>query len=104
MHTNTLSDLIEIHTEGVSMADFLLDNAVQLWRTSCRTSRRVNQAPRKAYKPRRKLESVPSSSTASTTSISTDGDVSSEGSSDESDGTIALDEWDKWFVDENNDD
>ena len=31
MHTNTLSDLIEIHTEGASMADFLPDDAVQLW-------------------------------------------------------------------------
>ena len=97
--TNALSDLIKIHTEGASMADFLPDDAIQLWWTSCRTSRRINQAPRKAYKPRKKLESVPSSSTASTTS----GDVSSEGSSessDECDGTIALDEWDKWFLDD----
>ena len=109
MHTDTLSDLIEIHTEGASLADFLSDDAIQQWWISCSTSRRVNQAPRKAYRartPRRKLssaevESVPSSSTTSTTSISTDADVSSEGSSDESDGTkqtIALAEWDNWFV------
>ena len=49
------------------------------------------------------VESVPSSSTTSTASISTDADVSSEGSSDESDGTthtIALADWDSWFVEE----
>ena len=89
MHTDTLSDLIEIHTEGTSLADFLPDDAIQLWWTGSTTSRRVNQAPREAYRARRKLgsvESVPSSSTTSTTtSISTDADVSSEGSSDESD-------------------
>ena len=110
MHTDTLSDLIEIHTEGASLADFLSDDAIQIWWTNCSTSRRVNQAPRKAYRarvPRRKpgsveIESVPSSSTTSTASISTDADVSSEGSSDESEGTtqtIALADWDNWFVD-----
>ena len=99
MHTNTLSDLIEIHTEGTPMEDFLPDDAIHLWWTSCRTSRRVNQTPRIAYKPRKKSEPVPSSSTTSTSSLSTDGDVSSEGSSssDEADDSciIALDEWDK---------
>ena len=114
MHTDTLSDLLEIHTEGTSLAEFLSDDAIQIWWTNCRTSRRVNQAPRKAYrarKPRRKsgsveVESVPSSSTTSTASISTDADVSSEGSGDESDGTtqtIALADWDNWFVDEYDD-
>ena len=48
------------------------------------------------------VESVPSSSTTSTALISTDADVSSEGSSDESEDTtqtIALADWDNWFVD-----
>ena len=51
MHSNTLSDLKEIHTEGTPMSDFLPDDAIHVWWTSCRTSRRVNQTPRKAYKP-----------------------------------------------------
>ena len=102
MHTNTLSDLIEIHTEGTPMSDFLPDDAIHVWWTSCRTSRIVNQTPRKAYKP---SEPVPSSSTTSTSSLSTHGDISSEGSSssdeaDDNNCTIALDEWDKWFMDD----
>ena len=108
MHTDTLSDLLEIHTEGTSLAEFLSDNAIQIWWTNCSTSRRVNQAPRKAYrarKPRRKPGSVEVESVPSTASISTDADVSSEGSGDESDGTtqtIALADWDNWFVDAHN--
>ena len=58
--------------------------------------------------PRRKLgyvegESVPSSSTTSTASISTDDDVSSEGSIDEYGGTmhtIAIADWGNWCVKE----
>ena len=49
------------------------------------------------------VESVPSSFITSVALISTDTDVSSEGSSDESDGTkqtIALAVWDNWFVEE----
>ena len=93
MHTDTLSDLIEIHTEGTSLANYLLDDATQLWWTACNTSRRVNQVPRKSYRARRKLasvESVLSSATTSTTSLSTDADVSSEGNSDESDNSETI--------------
>ena len=46
-HTDTSSDLIEIHTGGTSLANYLPDDAIQLWWTACNTSRRVNQVPRK---------------------------------------------------------
>ena len=67
VHTDTLSDLMEIHTEGASLAEFFSNDAIQLWWTSCSTSRRINQAPRKAYKARMRrrkpgsveVESVP---------------------------------------------
>ena len=78
----------------------LSDDAIQIWWTNCSTSRRVNHAPRKLGSV--EVESVLSISTTSTTSISTDADVPSKGSGDESDGTtqtIALADWDNWLVD-----
>lgn len=51
------------------------------------------------------MDCIPSSSsTASTVSLLTDADISSEGSDDESEQTIALAEWDNWFADEDYDD
>ena len=52
LHTETLSDLLEIHTEGPALADFSASSGVQLWWKDCSTTRRVNQAPRKPYKAR----------------------------------------------------
>ena len=48
MHTDTLSDLIEVQTEGASLAEFFSVDAMQLWWTSCSTSCRVNQATEKS--------------------------------------------------------
>ena len=38
MHTNILSDQVKIYTKGVSLADFISDDAIKIWRRSCSTS------------------------------------------------------------------
>ena len=52
LHTSTLLDLMEIQVEGPPLATFSPDRAVKLWWDDCKTTRRVNQAPRKEYRPR----------------------------------------------------
>ena len=86
LHTSTLSDLLEIQVEGPPLAKFSPDRAVKLWWDDCKTTRRVNQAPRKEYRPR----------TTSTESSSC-GPSSSEASSDSTEEALSLDDWDDLF-------
>ena len=72
LHTDTLSDLLEIQVEGPSLQNFSADEAVRLWWDSCCTSRRVNQAPRKSYKPRETSTSASSEAAGSSSSESTE--------------------------------
>ena len=62
LSVNTLDDLLEIFVEGPPLDGFSADPAVDLWWSRCYTTRRVNQGPRKPYKPR---SDKSSSSTAS---------------------------------------
>ena len=52
IHNSTLHDLLEINVEGPPLSSFNANAAIQLWWTHCCTSRRVNQNPRKEYRPR----------------------------------------------------
>ena len=54
---NTLNDLLEIYVEGPPLSSFCPDRAIELWWSNCSTTRRVNQQPRKEYRPRN-LEST----------------------------------------------
>ena len=49
---DTLSDLLEIQAEGPSLEEFSPSQAVKLWWDDCQATRRVNQVPRKEYRPR----------------------------------------------------
>lgn len=80
--TETLSDLMEIQVEGPALLDFSASSAVQLWWEDCCTTRRVNQAPRKPYKPRASETESSSASPVPSTSA-------------ESEGTLS--DWDSWF-------
>ena len=86
LHTSTLSDLLEIQVEGPPLATFSPDRAVKLWWDDCKTTRRVNQAPRKEYKSR-----------ATSSESSSCGSSSSEASSDSTADTLSLDDWDDLF-------
>ncbi len=86
LHTETLSDLMEIQVEGPPLSDFLASSAVRLWWDDCCTTRRVNQVPRKAYKPRASTRL--DSESASTSTV-----PSTSGESEE----VTLDDWDSWF-------
>ena len=77
LHTATLSDLLEIQVEGPPLASFSADQAVSLWWEDCKTTRRINQHPRKQYNP---IESSTSTSESDTIM-----------------DTIVLEDWDKWF-------
>ena len=83
LHTSTLSDLLEIQVEGPPLAACSPDRAVKLWWDDCKTTRRVNQAPRKEYRPR-----------ATSTELSSYGPSYSEASSDSTEDTLSLDDWD----------
>ena len=52
LSVNTLDDLLEIFVEGPPLDCFSANSAVDLWWSSCCTTRRVNQGPRKPYRPR----------------------------------------------------
>ncbi len=85
LKTSTLDDLLEIFVEGPPLDCFSSDQAVELWwRDSC-TTRRVNQGPRKPYRPRSGKDDLPGRSTEELDS--------------ETESTLALDDWDKWFQD-----
>ena len=82
LSVNTLDDLLEIFVEGPPLNCFSADPAVDLWWSRCCTTRRVNQGPRKPYKPR---SDKSSSSTAS------------QSDSESEEVRLALDDWDNWF-------
>ena len=84
LSVNTLDDLLEIFVEGPPLDCFSADSAVDLWWSSCCTTRRVNQGPRKPYRPR-SGKSGPSTESATPQSDS-DKEVH-----------LALDDWDNWF-------
>ena len=52
LSVSTLDNLLEIFVEGPPLDKFSADSAVGSWWSSCRTTRRVNQMPRKLYKLR----------------------------------------------------
>ena len=54
LHNTTLCDLLEISIEGPDLSDFSACAAIDMWWKECRTTRRVNQNPRKDYGPREK--------------------------------------------------
>lgn len=82
LRSDTLSDLLEVQVEGLPLASFSADRAVLLWWEDCKTTRRVNQVPRKKYRERTK--------TASSDIV--------EAAVPESDNEdITLDDWDSLF-------
>ena len=83
MQPVTLSDLLEIKVEGPSLANFSADQAVALWWEDCKTTRRVSQAPRKEYHPRK-----------SSSETQTESEITSESPPVES---FSFKDWDKWF-------
>ena len=46
LHSSTLSDLLEIHSEGPALSNFCADEAVALWCEDC--NRRTTQNPRRS--------------------------------------------------------
>ncbi len=82
LYSTTLSDLLEIQVEG-PLASFCADQAVSLWWKDCKTTRRVNQQPRKMY------SNMQRETGQSSSSLDTD---TSEGHN-----SITLDDWDQWF-------
>ena len=83
INNSTLHDLLEINVEGPPLTSFNANAAIQLWWTDCCTSRRVNQNPRKEYRPR-----ATSSGSPLEESTSVDDTESS---------TLTLSAWDDWF-------
>lgn len=78
LQADTLTDLLDIKVEGPPLANFDADQAISLWWSDCKTVRRVNQAPRKEYRPRK----------------STDPVSPEPGPHEE---TLTLEDWDDWF-------
>ena len=81
LHTSTLCDLLDISVENPELSDFSSDRVIEMWWKDCATTRRVNQSARREYRPRQ--------STSGATSFSTTGEEDVE--------ELALDDWDKWF-------
>ena len=92
LQTSTPRDLLKIHTEGLPLASFSAENAVELWWKDCSSTRRVNQGPRKAYCPQEKASSDMTASPGPDVSTSSD-----PGTSSSSSDTLALQKWDSWF-------
>ena len=91
MNKKSLSvNTLEIFVEGPPLDCFSADSAVDLWWSSCCTTRRVNQGPRKPYRPRNG-KSGPSIES-----------VTPQSDSDE-EVHLALDDWDNWFGGVNSD-
>lgn len=91
LHSSTLTDLLEIVTQGPSLENFSPKKAVNLWGSDCATSRRVNHSQRKEYRPRigKRLSEAPQAGPSSSSTTSSPDHMEEE--------TFALDEWDKWF-------
>ena len=51
LENDTLNDLLEIYIEGPPLSSFGPDVAIELWWSDCCTTRRLNQPPRKTYRP-----------------------------------------------------
>ena len=83
MSISTLDDLIEIFVEGPPLTCFSPEIAVELWWADCSTTRRVNQGPRKSYRPR-------SGRDVSQAGPSTEQETESE-------DHMILNDWDEWF-------
>ena len=81
---NALDDLLEIFVEG-PLDCFSADPAVELWWSSCSTTRRVNQGPRKPYRPRSGSSTAPGPQ------------------SEPEEVHLALDDWDNLFGGVNSD-
>ena len=62
LHSDTLSDLLEIQVEGPSLDSFSPNQAVDQWWKDCKTTRRPNQRARKPYTPQNKGASTSTSS------------------------------------------
>jgi len=77
LENDTLNDLLEIYIEGPPLGCFCPDVAIELWWSDCCTTRRVNQQPRKTYRPRN-----PELSDADT---------------EEEEERTAIQQWDDWF-------
>ena len=84
LNTSTLSDLLDITIEGPALDDFSPDQAIENWWKLYSTSRRVNQQPRKAYRPR-------SSTTGESSSTCTFQESEQE--------SLTVSDWDNWFDD-----
>lgn len=94
LQTETLSDLLEISMEGPNLSDFSADRAVELWWDDCKTTRRVNQAPRKEYQPRKSTASTATSSEPQAENL----DESMSGPEATESEVFALHDWDEWFA------
>lgn len=86
LHVSTLDDLLEINIEGPALDNFSPDEAIDSWWKACSTGRRVNQQPRKPYRPRN------STAQSSTTSSST-----TDEEPEETLESLTLSDWDMWF-------
>ena len=83
----TLDDL-EIFVEGPPLEYFTADQAVELLWHDCCTTRRVNQGPRKLYRPRKGKEDIPVCTPLQClTSRTPIQEVH-----------FVLDDWDEWFI------
>ena len=81
MQGDTLNDLLEIYVEGPTLSSFCPDHAIELWWSDCSTTRRVNQQPRKEYRPRNPESSNPDST------------------QEQKKECLTLELWDEWFHD-----
>ena len=84
MQGDTLNDLLEIYVEGPTLSSFCPDHAIELWWSDCSTTRRVNQQPRKEYRPRNLESSNPDST------------------QEQKEESLTLELWDEWFHDSEN--
>ena len=93
----TLDDLLTINTDKVNVNDFDPDHSIELWWKA--KTRRLNQNPRKQYQ---KKNSASTSGASASVEDETDSDIeSTQSSADCSEDFCALDDWDKWFDNEN---
>ena len=79
MQSDTLNDLLEIYVEGPTLSSFCPDQAIELWWSDCSSTRRVNQQPRKTYRPRNPESSDPAPA------------------GEQAEEQLTLELWDEWF-------
>ena len=78
LHNTTLCDLLEISIEGPDLSEFSACAAIDMWWKECRTTRRVNQNPRKEYRPQEKEDRE----------------------EEETPPSFTLEDWDEWMAKE----